>query len=134
MEIFIKQVDMGTHVLMATRYPSGTSFVINRVFTWFPKLSAQLSRVYSILDLQKSDGQAYFFAGTWLYLKIVDPGDSASRVLEWQGMKISHARWYDLKYEASSFELCLCRKDVWPPSVVVLLSRGDTDDSWLCRA
>ena len=103
MEIFLKQVDIGTHVLMATRYPPGTTFVINRVFSFYPKLSARLRRVYSIIALQKSDGQAYYFDGNWLFLKIVDPGDPGSRVLEWKGIKVSHARWYDLKYQVSLF-------------------------------
>lgn len=102
MEIYVTQVPVGTGgLLLSTRYPAGTSFTIKRVFRWFPQLNAQLWRASSVAEVQRADGQAYHFDGRWLTLKVTDPGDPASKALEWLGISIQHARWYNLHYKAS---------------------------------
>jgi len=99
----VTQVPVGTGgLLLSTRYPAGTSFTIKRVFRWFPQLNAQLWRASSVAEVQRADGQAYHFDGRWLTLKVTDPGDPASKALEWLGISIQHARWYNLHYKVEA--------------------------------
>lgn len=102
MEIFVTQMPRSTgSILLSTRYPQGTNFVIKRLFNWYPQLNAQLWQADSLAALQQSDGQAYHFDGRWLTLKVTDPGSPNLTPLKWKGITIEHSRYYDLRYEVT---------------------------------
>lgn len=61
--------------MFATRYPSYATFSIKRTFKWYPGLNSQLLQADSLWDVQYGNGEAYFFDGKHLYIRMSDPGE-----------------------------------------------------------
>ncbi|KAG2447710.1 hypothetical protein HYH02_007170 [Chlamydomonas schloesseri] len=72
-KVHVESVPRGTSIIFATRYPAGTTFVINRVASSWLVPDGQLLPASSLAAVLGSDsGEYYFFDGKLLYLKLVD--------------------------------------------------------------
>lgn len=99
LELWITQLPLKTYIIFATQYPPGTQFTIQRIFKWYSNLNEEVNQVSSLDGvLQDPRGLSYFFDGTYLYLKLVDPQQNdLNLVLE--DITVYGTRWWDLHYD-----------------------------------
>ncbi|GIL62495.1 hypothetical protein Vafri_16705, partial [Volvox africanus] len=99
LQVFLTQIPPGNSLVFATRYPSGSTFSVSRVFRWYPSLSSTVRQAGSLDEVLAGGGDLYWFNGNHIIIKLVDPGDatvdppfSADGVTVW-GTRYFNA-WY----------------------------------------
>ncbi|KAG2494043.1 hypothetical protein HYH03_007689 [Edaphochlamys debaryana] len=111
MEINIDTIPRGTSVILATRYPPGTTFNVTRINSWiipsdFLRPANNLAAV-----LNSPTAELYFFDGKVLYVKLIDtyeqpyPGRPAVSIPG--GVSVPGTRWGDYRYRIEArFRSC----------------------------
>ncbi|KAG1661973.1 hypothetical protein FOA52_007145 [Chlamydomonas sp. UWO 241] len=113
MQVYPTQLPPGMSIMFATRFPPGTTFSIKRTFKWFPGFNAQLYKAGSLWDLQYGNGEAYFFDGKHLYIRMSDPGDgSVPAPFTYDGVTIWGERTDSLFYDITATNLN-CGNKAW---------------------
>ncbi|KAI3430644.1 hypothetical protein D9Q98_005237 [Chlorella vulgaris] len=99
-EVWLSQLPVGTHIIYASRFPSGTQFDINRNFKWFKGLNRKVNQVSSLNQVVSGDGLSYFFDGQHLFVKLVDPGNTETKDIDFcrDGVCVRGSRSYSLHY------------------------------------
>ncbi|KAI8104351.1 hypothetical protein M9434_002909 [Picochlorum sp. BPE23] len=99
LELWVTQLPIKTYIIFATQYPPGTQFSIQRIFKWYSNLNEEVNQVSSLDEvLQDGNVLSYFFDGTYLYLKLVDPQqNNLNLVLD--NVTVYGTRWWDLHYD-----------------------------------
>ncbi|RMZ52666.1 hypothetical protein APUTEX25_000785, partial [Auxenochlorella protothecoides] len=75
-QLYLTQLLKGTSIIFATRYPAGTTFTISRQYQYYPGNNVNIGAATSLSALVSNAMSTYFFDGTYLYIKVVDPGDA----------------------------------------------------------
>lgn len=72
-EVWITQLPIQKYILLAMPFPSNAQFSIQRIFKWYSNLNSAVTLAPSLNKVVEGDGTLYFFDGTYLYIKLVDP-------------------------------------------------------------
>ncbi|KAG1679774.1 hypothetical protein FOA52_012685 [Chlamydomonas sp. UWO 241] len=113
MQVYATMLPPGMSIMFATRYPPSTTFSIKRTFKWYPGLNSQLYQADSLWDLQFGNGEAYFFDGKHLYIRMSDPGDaSVPAPFTVDGVTVWGERSSSLVYDITATNL-ECGKKAW---------------------
>lgn len=160
-EVWISQLPIQKYVILAMPYPAGTTFSIRRIFKWYGQLDTDVWQAGSLdavrvdLDQQRAlfdlrtprpllalraslvrqvlngDGLLYFFDGTYLYVKIVDPQYNSGNLVH-EGLVVYGTRWWDLHYRIKTTNqgsgTFVSRSDPGPPPALSS-RRGAAGDS-----
>ena len=97
-EVWISQLPVQKSVILAMPYPSGTTFYIRRVFKWYSSMNSDLWQAGSLDAVVNGDGLLYYFDGTYLYVKLVDPQFNSGNLVS-GGLVVYGTRWWDLHYK-----------------------------------
>ncbi len=72
-EVWITQLPTQKYILLAMPFPSNAQFSIRRIFKWYSNLNSAITQAESLDKVLEGDGTLYYFDGTYLYIKLVDP-------------------------------------------------------------
>lgn len=72
-EVWITQLPIQKYILLAMPFPSNAQFSIQRIFKWYSSLNSAVNQADSLDKVLQGDGTLYFFDGTYLFIKLVDP-------------------------------------------------------------
>jgi hypothetical protein len=101
--IFLTQVPVGRYILYASRYPAATTFTIRRIFKFYPDLDRAVAPAASIAEVvNDAAGLKYYFTGSVLYLKLVDPQAVPEYNLEREGVVVYGTRFFNLHYRVQA--------------------------------
>ncbi|KAK2078299.1 hypothetical protein QBZ16_004168 [Prototheca wickerhamii] len=104
LQIFLTQVPKGTSIIWAMRYPSGTRFTIKREYKYYANNNRDIPAASSLNALVNDAESTYFFDGTYLYIKVLDPGDAETENAAFirAGIYLPGSRYFSGWYSVST--------------------------------